>query len=214
VTRNLGASIFLTSENEWYKAAYYDALSTSYFDYPTGTNTMTGCVAPGSDTGNSANCGWAVSASTNVGAYLLSDSPYGTYDQGGNVWEWNEEIVYGSGRGFRGGLERLRAASPRRPRHGYYAPNELQRRFPRRESDPRARHGAARDGGPRRAWWYGAGAPGRPSDLWPWVSGPEQDLLERILATRARLHRGDTRRCSSGREHSPPDLVLDPSAAP
>ncbi len=81
VTRNGGASIFLTSENEWYKAAYYDALSTSYFDYPTGTNTATGCVAPGSDTGNSANCWPATSPSgalTNVGAYALSDSPYGT----------------------------------------------------------------------------------------------------------------------------------------
>ncbi len=27
---------------------------------------------------------------TDAGAYGLSDSPYGTYDQGGNVWEWNE----------------------------------------------------------------------------------------------------------------------------
>jgi formylglycine-generating enzyme required for sulfatase activity len=103
VTRNAGASIFLTSENEWYKAAYYDALSTSYFDYPTGTNTATGCVGPGSDTGNSANCNGAVGASTDVGAYSLSDSPYGTYDQGGNVWEWNEQIVSGSYRGIRGG---------------------------------------------------------------------------------------------------------------
>ena len=103
VTRNAGASIFLTSENEWYKAAYYNAVSTSYFDYPTGTNTVTGCVAPGSDTGNSANCNFAVGAVTNVGAYSLSDSPYGTYDQGGNVWEWNEQIVSGLNRGLRGG---------------------------------------------------------------------------------------------------------------
>ena len=101
VTRNLGASIVLTSENEWYKAAYYDALSTSYFDYPTGTNLVTGCVAPGSDTGNSANCNSAVAALTNVGAYSLSDSPHGTYDQGGNVWEWIDENL-GSYRGVRG----------------------------------------------------------------------------------------------------------------
>lgn len=26
-----------------------------------------------------------------------------TFDQGGNVWEWNEQIVSGSIRGFRGG---------------------------------------------------------------------------------------------------------------
>ena len=49
VTRNGGAKIFLTSENEWYKAAYYSA-SGVYFDYPTGTNSVTSCVVPGSDT--------------------------------------------------------------------------------------------------------------------------------------------------------------------
>jgi hypothetical protein len=38
-----------------------------------------------------------------VGAYGLSPSPYGTLDQGGNVAEWNEQIVNGSGRGLRGG---------------------------------------------------------------------------------------------------------------
>ena len=102
VTRNGGASIFLPSENEWYKAAYHSAGGV-YFDYPAGTDTTIGCVAPGSDPGNSANCGNAVGALTNVGAYGLSDSPYGTYDQGGNVWEWNEEIVFGSARELRGG---------------------------------------------------------------------------------------------------------------
>ena len=105
VARNGGANIFLTSENEWYKAAYYSA-GGGYFDYPTGTNSVIGCVAPGSDTGNSANCCCAVQALTNAGAYAFSDSPYGTFDQGGNVAEWNEEIVsneFGSYRGFRGG---------------------------------------------------------------------------------------------------------------
>ncbi len=102
VTRNGGANIFLTSENEWYKAAYYSAAGV-YFDYPTGTDSVIGCVAPGSDTGNSANCGGAGSVLTDAGAYGLSDSPYGTYDQGGNVWEWNEQIVSGSTRGLRGG---------------------------------------------------------------------------------------------------------------
>ena len=39
---------------------------------------------------------------TDVGAYGLSESPYGTFDQGGNVWEWNEQIAAGV-RVFRGG---------------------------------------------------------------------------------------------------------------
>jgi len=107
VLRNPTASVFLPSENEWYKAAYYDPIAGGlYYDYPTGTDTMIGCVAPGSDTGNSANCWPATSPSgalTDVGAYSLSDSPSGTFDQGGNLYEWHEQIKLGSYRGFRGG---------------------------------------------------------------------------------------------------------------
>jgi formylglycine-generating enzyme required for sulfatase activity len=93
ITRNAGATIFLTSEDEWYKAAYYDALSMSYFDYPAGSNTVTTCAAP-TGAPNSANC-LSGYAATDVGSYTGSPSPYGTFDQGGNVWEFNE------GDGFR-----------------------------------------------------------------------------------------------------------------
>jgi sulfatase modifying factor 1 len=102
ITRNEEATVFVPSENEWYKAAYHDPALPGYHDYPAGTDDAIGCVAPASDTGNSANCGNAVMALSDVGAYALSVSPYGTFDQAGNVWEWNEEIV-GSGRGLRGG---------------------------------------------------------------------------------------------------------------
>jgi len=107
VTRNGGANIVLTSENEWYKAAFHSPGGV-YFEYATGTDTVIGCVAPGSDTGNSANCSGVVGAPTDVGAYGLSDSPYGTFDQAGNLWEWNEQIVSGVNdlyRGLRGGAE-------------------------------------------------------------------------------------------------------------
>ena len=101
VTRNGGATIFLPSENEWYKAAYYSPGGV-YFDYPAGTNTTTVCATP-TATANRANCDCAVGAVTDVGAYTGSASPYGTFDQGGNVLEWNEQIVSGSDRGVRGG---------------------------------------------------------------------------------------------------------------
>lgn len=92
VLRNLGANIFLPSENEWYKAAYYDGLSETYFHYPAGTDTQTVCAAP-TGIANHANCGMAAGGVTDVGAYTGSPSPYGTFDQGGNVVEWNEQIV-------------------------------------------------------------------------------------------------------------------------
>jgi formylglycine-generating enzyme required for sulfatase activity len=108
VTREPGAITFLPSENEWYKAAYFNG--TSYFDYPAGTDTPTVCAAP-TAAANSASCDAPgsdvsdpdVDRVTDVGSFPGSASPYGTFDQGGNVWEWNEQIVGGLGRGIRGG---------------------------------------------------------------------------------------------------------------
>jgi formylglycine-generating enzyme required for sulfatase activity len=102
VTRNDNAAIVLTSENEWYKAAYYDASSASYFAYPADSNAQTVCSTP-TTAGNSANCFNAVGSPTNVGSYAGSASPYGTFDQGGNVWEWNETRPGPYERGLRGG---------------------------------------------------------------------------------------------------------------
>ncbi|MEE8166342.1 MAG: IPTL-CTERM sorting domain-containing protein, partial [Myxococcota bacterium] len=102
ITRNTGATFFLSSEDEWYKAAYYDSDSMSYFDYPAGTSTRTVCEAPG-PTANWANCDLVVGNSIDVASYTGSASPYGTFDQGGNASEWNEAIIGNSSRGTRGG---------------------------------------------------------------------------------------------------------------
>lgn len=102
----------VTSEDEWYKAAYYKGGSTDagYWDYPTGSN-----LSPGQDihdlSGNNANYYTdngvypldAPYYTTITGAFENSAGPYGTYDQGGNVWEWNEAVIIGLKRGIRGG---------------------------------------------------------------------------------------------------------------
>jgi sulfatase modifying factor 1 len=95
--RNPGATIVLASENEWYKAAYYDAVSASYFDYPTSSNTQPLCTwRPSERVGpNAANCGQIHAPLLPVGTYIASASPYGTFDQGGNAWEWTDTLTFG-----------------------------------------------------------------------------------------------------------------------
>ncbi len=135
ISRNPGARWWLPSENEWYKAAYHknDGVTGNFWDYPTSSNVLYSDQPPGSDAptqSNAANVyeddgiangyddGYGVTGSgtfvnsqnylTDVGAYTLSTSPYGTFDQGGNVWEWNETFMPIPGltpprRGLRGG---------------------------------------------------------------------------------------------------------------
>jgi len=102
VTRNSTAEVFLPSEDEWYKAAYYDTSATSYFDYPAGSDTQTTCTAPGS-TANTANCSFVNGDPTNLGSYTAAASPSGTFDQAGNVWERSDTISNIVNRGMRGG---------------------------------------------------------------------------------------------------------------
>ena len=92
--------VAIGSEDEWYKAAYYDG--SSYFDYPTQNDTAPTAENPPGGA-NSANLSGDPSTVTDVGSYTLADSYYGTFDQGGNVWEWNDEIFHSSYRGLRGG---------------------------------------------------------------------------------------------------------------
>ena len=92
VTRKDGAQYWIPTENEWYKAAYHknNGVTGNYWDYPTSSDSV-----PGRDlndaSGNNANyygnpfpIQWP-HYTTVVGEFQNSDSPYGTFDQGGNV---------------------------------------------------------------------------------------------------------------------------------
>jgi formylglycine-generating enzyme required for sulfatase activity len=94
ITANIGAQVYIPTEDEWYKAAYYSAADTSYSLYPNGQDTITTADA---------NYGNVVGSTTDVGSYSGDGSSYGTFDQGGNVWEWNDAVMFGSWRGLRGG---------------------------------------------------------------------------------------------------------------
>jgi sulfatase modifying factor 1 len=102
-----GQAYFIPTEDEWYKAAYYKGGSTNagYWDYPTGSDTAPTFEAPPGGA-NSANYNELAVGSpyyrNNVGAFSSSDSAYGTFDQGGNLDEWNETLI-GAERGVRGG---------------------------------------------------------------------------------------------------------------
>jgi sulfatase modifying factor 1 len=132
VTRNAGATWFIPTENEWYKAAYHQPAgqggdSDNYWAYPMKTNgvpysdqppgatpdnTRVGNFYRDDGSANGYDDGYAVTGSasfsssqnylTDAGAYSSAPSFYGTFDQGGNVFEWNETAV-SSARGVRGG---------------------------------------------------------------------------------------------------------------
>ncbi|MGO9114565.1 MAG: SUMF1/EgtB/PvdO family nonheme iron enzyme [Thermoguttaceae bacterium] len=111
VTQNSGAKYWIPTENEWYKAAYYKSGGTNagYWTYTTKNN-----IAPsstlstiGTNNANFNNSGlqspnhWIL---TPVGYYAGSPGPYGTYDQGGDLYDFTSTPVKQSSDGTGEGL--------------------------------------------------------------------------------------------------------------
>ena len=98
VARNTGALFWIPSEDEWYKAAYYDPTKSgnSYWNYPAKSDVPPRIALvssnPAAPAANFQNVykGNAAGVLTPVGAYSTSTSYYGTFDQGGLLWEWTE----------------------------------------------------------------------------------------------------------------------------
>jgi formylglycine-generating enzyme len=117
VTRKSDATWVIPTLNESYKAAYYNPNTNLYFSDPFSSNITPISAKPGStpNTGNFLSNGqaFAVTGSatysssqnylTDVGAYTASASPYGAFDMGGDVHQWNETIINVSFRSIHGG---------------------------------------------------------------------------------------------------------------
>jgi formylglycine-generating enzyme required for sulfatase activity len=121
ITRSAGARWWLPSSDEWHKSAYYDASALAYRSYPMGDDAIPNNNPPWADDGNSANfpglnytTGDPNYPLTSVGAYRLSPSPYGTFDQGGNVYEWIDTKI----EDVRGACSTLRKAAANRESRG------------------------------------------------------------------------------------------------
>ncbi len=93
--RQDGWKYALPTADEWHKAAYYDPQDPKYWYYPTSSDSISPTYA---------NYGKPSTDSSETGGSYDAPSPYGTYDQGGTVWEWNEGMASdNTNRHIRGG---------------------------------------------------------------------------------------------------------------
>jgi Sulfatase-modifying factor enzyme 1/PEP-CTERM motif len=124
-----GRIYFMPSENEWYKAAYHknDGVSGNYWLYPMQSNDDPSNDITNPDGGNNANFyqdGFAIGDPywmTEAGEFENSNSGYGTFDQGGNVWEFNETMIGSNRGGTAGGYGSYLASTSR---HDFHRPND------------------------------------------------------------------------------------------
>ncbi len=112
-----GARVWVATEDEWVKAAYFQPTQKGgpeggYWLYPTQSGDMPGLQEPGASGANLANFFNLRLPKSQfadytriypVGSFPNAASYYGTFDQGGNVSEWTEAVVYGTQRRIRGG---------------------------------------------------------------------------------------------------------------
>lgn len=111
IGRNTNCRWAIPSNDEWGKAAYYKGggVNSGYWEYATQSNTQPSNKLADLESSNSATYHSYVYTigspyyRTEVGAHINSASAYGTYDQSGNVSEWNEDVRSGPARGYRGG---------------------------------------------------------------------------------------------------------------
>jgi formylglycine-generating enzyme required for sulfatase activity len=131
VSRKAGATWFIPTLNEWYKGAYHQPAAQggdadNYWSYAVRSNTQPFSDQPPGATpdntkvanfayndglANGYDDGFAVTGSnafdpnqnylTDVASYVSSSSYYGTFDQTGNLYEWNQATFFLGSDGYR-----------------------------------------------------------------------------------------------------------------
>jgi len=111
VTRKADATWAIPTEDEWYKAAYYDPNKPGgpgYWDYPTRSDMLPSNLLSPTGTNNANfkhNDTYTIGPPyyrTEIGVFAGSPSAYGSLDQAGNIFEWNDAVI-DANRGMRGG---------------------------------------------------------------------------------------------------------------
>lgn len=109
VVREPDAVYVLPTQDEWYKAAYHknDGFTGNYWDYPTQSDESPAAEPPPGQIAppGSANYMSAMGSAqhlTDVGAYRHSPGPYGTFDQGGLLYQWTDSLIAPSFAGYSG----------------------------------------------------------------------------------------------------------------
>ncbi len=118
----------LPSADEWYKAAFYDPVADTYYDFATGSNFLPTAVASGTTPGTAV----LMQLDSTGPADIFNAgglSPFGTMAQAGNVYEWEEteidlinDTVDGR-RGLRGGDWQLTRSLSSSSAHASLPPN-------------------------------------------------------------------------------------------
>ena len=126
IARESDATWVIPTEDEWYKPAFHknDGVTGNYWKFATSSDTQhdnrpadpPDFIVVDPDPGDSATTRWHDDSSwtvalccgtieglwrTEVGEWENSASPYGTFDQAGNVWEWFESPLPAGGNGNR-----------------------------------------------------------------------------------------------------------------
>jgi len=105
IPRNVAATVFLPSADEWYKASFYNG--SAYTTYQTNSNSAPTATLTFS-TANAGNFGSVATSPVAVGSYTNSStSAYGMFDMLGNVTEMTDSVNGSNSAQFRamgGGL--------------------------------------------------------------------------------------------------------------